>query len=116
MTREDEDRLEQNMEDRNESIRSLGEDGLYEEFDKAVEETIEKAPNGRDLVHCKLVGEDGNAFAILGRIEREMHRARWTKEEIDVFQKEATSGDYDHLLQTAIRYTTDEETEESEGD
>jgi hypothetical protein len=52
----------------------------------------------------KLVGEDGNAFAILGRAFSVARKAGWSKEKISQFQKEATSGNYDHLLQTCMKY------------
>jgi len=52
----------------------------------------------------KLVGRDGNAFAILGACQREMRRIGWTDEQIDDFHDEAMSGDYDHLLRTAMKY------------
>ena len=55
-------------------------------------------------IKVQLTGEDGNAFLIIGRITREMKRAKLSKEEIEAFQTEATSGDYDHLLQTAMKY------------
>lgn len=57
----------------------------------------------------KLVGEDGNAFFILGRVSREMRRVGWKKDEIDQFMNEATSGDYDHLLRTVIKYCDESE-------
>jgi hypothetical protein len=53
-----------------------------------------KYPN----VKVRLVGEDGNAFAILGRVKNAMRKARVPKEEIDAFMAEATAGDYDGLL------------------
>lgn len=51
----------------------------------------------------KLIGEDGNAFAILGKVKRALIDAGM-KKEADAFTKEATSGDYDHLLATAMDY------------
>ena len=54
-------------------------------------------------VRVKLVGADGNAFAILGRVTGAMRKAGCTLEEIKAFQAEATSGDYDHLLQTVMQ-------------
>ena len=51
-----------------------------------------------------LVGLDGNAFAILGRVQRAMRQAGWSKTAIDSFMAEATAGDYDHLLQTVIAH------------
>ncbi len=46
----------------------------------------------------KLVGEDGNAFMVLGLAARAARRAGWTREQIQEYQAEATSGDYDNLL------------------
>lgn len=57
-----------------------------------------KFPN----VSVRLVGEDGNAFAIIGRVQRAMSRAGISKEDIDAFRKEATSGDYNKLLRTVM--------------
>ena len=51
-------------------------------------------------VNIKLVGEDGNAFAILGRCQQAARRAGLSKEEIKPFMDEATSGDYNKLLNT----------------
>jgi hypothetical protein len=51
----------------------------------------------------KLVGTDGNAFAILGKVKRALVDAGM-KKEAEAFMKEATSGDYDHLLATAMDY------------
>lgn len=53
-------------------------------------------------VTVQLVGTDGNAFAILAAVSRAMRRAGIEKVHINEFVDEATSGDYDHLLQTAI--------------
>ena len=52
----------------------------------------------------QLSGEDGNAFAILGRITRALHQAGLDHDEIDQYYAEATAGDYDHLLQTTMRW------------
>jgi hypothetical protein len=54
-------------------------------------------------VKVKLVGTDGNAFAILGKVELALKRAGHddlAKE----FMKEAKSGDYHHLLATCMKY------------
>ena len=51
-----------------------------------------------------LVGKDGNAMAILGNVSRSMHQAGVSREDRNAFRTEATSGDYDHLLQTAMRW------------
>jgi hypothetical protein len=55
-------------------------------------------------VSVTLVGEDGNAFAILGRVQRAMRRGGVTQDIIDEYMAEATSGDYNHLLQTTMDY------------
>ncbi len=52
----------------------------------------------------KLVGSDGNSFAILGKAKKVARRSGWSKEEIGEFMSEATSGDYDHLLQVCMKY------------
>ena len=52
----------------------------------------------------KLTGEDGNAFAILGVVRKALRKAGWTQEQLEAFFREATSGNYDHLLQTCIKY------------
>jgi len=53
-------------------------------------------------VKVKLVGEDGNAFMIIGRTISAMKRKGVSPVKIDEFKKEAMSGDYDHLLQTVM--------------
>jgi hypothetical protein len=55
-------------------------------------------------VSVKMIGEDGNAFAILGRVRSASKNAGISQEEIDAFMTEATAGDYDHLLQAVIKW------------
>lgn len=55
-------------------------------------------------VRVKLVGNDGNAFSIMGSVVKGMRKAGATKADIDAFHKEAMSGDYNHLLATACEY------------
>ena len=52
-------------------------------------------------VKVKMVGEDGNAFACLGRCMQALRRAG-KMEMCDEFHAEATSGDYNHLLATIM--------------
>ena len=52
----------------------------------------------------KLIGQDGNAFAIMGNIKRALKRAGADKEYIDEYIKEATSSDYNHLLAVSMKY------------
>jgi cobalamin biosynthesis protein CbiG len=57
-------------------------------------------------VEVELVGRDGNAFAILGAVTKALRRANVSKEDIDAYQADATSGDYDNLLQVTLRTVT----------
>lgn len=56
-------------------------------------------------VKMALAGEDGNAFAILGRFRREARRAGWSPEQIKAVMDDATSGDYNHLLWVLMQVT-----------
>lgn len=53
---------------------------------------------------AQLSGEDGNAFAIIGRVRTALRRAGAPADELERFQSEAMSGDYDNLLQTAMKW------------
>jgi hypothetical protein len=55
-------------------------------------------------VRVQLVGEDGNAFAILGRVQKELRRAGVSDDEVQRFIREATAGDYEDLLATVMRW------------
>lgn len=57
-------------------------------------------------IHVQLSGEDGNAFFIMGRVGAALRRAGIPKETINEFYDDAKSGDYDHLLQTCMRWVT----------
>jgi hypothetical protein len=48
--------------------------------------------------------DDGNAFAILGAVTAALKAAGASPTEVAEFTAEATSGDYDHLLQTVTRW------------
>lgn len=51
-----------------------------------------------------LYNQDGNAFSILGKTIRELRRNHVSELEINAFIKEASSGDYDHLLAVVQKY------------
>ena len=53
-------------------------------------------------VSVPLIGQDGNAFAILGSVQRALRKAGASKEEINQYMQEAMSGDYNHLLSTTM--------------
>ena len=55
-------------------------------------------------VEVPLVGTDGNAFAILGRVIREMKRAGVASQIIELYKDEATASGYDNLLRVTMRY------------
>ena len=64
---------------------------------KAIEQKVveQKRPK------LRLIGRDGNAFAILGAARKV---ARENKMDWDKISAEAMSGDYDHLLGTIMKY------------
>lgn len=52
-----------------------------------------------------LTGKDGNAFLIIGVVRHAILNSNHP--ELDAaFMHEATQGDYDHLLQTCMRYVS----------
>ena len=57
-------------------------------------------------VAVKLVGEDANAFAILGRVSKALRRAGMPKK-AEEYLARATAGDYDHLLAVTLEYVTE---------
>jgi hypothetical protein len=63
-------------------------------------------------VRVSLVGEDGNAFAILGNVRQGLRDAGVEEEEVQRFLREATADDYDHLLATVQRWVEVDEEEE----
>ncbi len=54
-------------------------------------------------VKVKLVGVDGNAFVIMGKVTAALNRAGHNNL-VKEYQNEAMSGDYDHLIQTTMKY------------
>ena len=55
------------------------------------------------LPKVKLSGRDGNAFAIMGECQKAARQAGWSAEQIKVVMDDMKAGDYDHLLQTAMK-------------
>lgn len=64
--------------------------------------TIE-GPKHPDIV-VQLSGIDGNAFSIMGTVSKALRRGGVSKDEIDAYMKESMSGDYDHVIQTAMAW------------
>lgn len=52
----------------------------------------------------KLKTDDGNAFFILGKVKAAMKKGGCSLEQINEYFEEATSGDYNHLLQVTMKY------------
>ena len=55
-------------------------------------------------ISVKLTGQNGNAYMIMGLVQQALKRAKVPREEIDLYMEESTSGDYNHLLVTAMRW------------
>ncbi len=55
-------------------------------------------------VRVKLTGEDGNAFAILGKVQKALRQAGYDKEFIEKYLEQATAGSYEDLLQVTMTY------------
>lgn len=60
-------------------------------------------------IKVPLVGQNGNAFSIIGRTERALYRYGVSKEERDQYIKEATSGNYDNVLATTMHWVNTED-------
>ena len=52
----------------------------------------------------ELIGTDGNAYSIMGRVRRALQKAGASAEVLDEYYKESTKGDYNHLLSVAANY------------
>ena len=52
-------------------------------------------------IEVSLIGRDGNAFAIMGAVEKALRKGGISQDEISTYLKESMSGDYDNLLRTA---------------
>ena len=53
-------------------------------------------------ITVNIIGQNGNAFCILGICKRAMERTKLPQTEIDAFMTEATSGYYDHHLLATV--------------
>jgi hypothetical protein len=54
-------------------------------------------------INIQLVGQDGNAYSILGRCTDALKR-NGLRDQVEAFRKEATSGDYDNVLRTVMAW------------
>jgi hypothetical protein len=55
-------------------------------------------------VTVQLTGRDGNAFYILGTVQAALRTAGAQPAEVAAYMAEATSGDYNQLLATTMRW------------
>jgi len=53
-------------------------------------------------IEVQLIGNDGNAFAVMAQVTRALRNAGATPEELAQYQQESMSGDYDNLLRVAM--------------
>ena len=80
---------------------------MAENDSKNIAENVTKnsEPKYPEIV-VQLTGKDGNAFFILGTVRKALKKAGVNSNEIDEWLKESTSGDYDNLLVTQMRWVT----------
>lgn len=57
-------------------------------------------------IEVELTGRDGNAFAIMGAVEKALRKGGISQDEISTYLKESMSGDYDNLLRTAMSWVS----------
>ena len=55
-------------------------------------------------IEVRLTGTDGNAFAVIGKVRRELKRGGVSTEEVSAFTEAATAGDYNHVLMTCMKW------------
>lgn len=55
-------------------------------------------------IDVKLIGQDGNAFYILGKTVKALYEADAHWQDIEEYQKKAMEGDYDNLLRVTMEY------------
>ena len=66
---------------------------------------MEKIMTGQvEKQKVKLIGTDGNAYAIMGACSRAGRKAKFTQEKIDEMLADMMSSDYNHLLVVACKY------------
>ncbi len=57
-------------------------------------------------IEVEISGIDGNAFSIMGTVQKALRRAGVSKEEQDQYFEEATSGDYDNVISTTMKWVS----------
>jgi hypothetical protein len=57
-----------------------------------------------EKIPLQLSNEDGNVYAMLGRAKKAARKGQMPLEKWDEIFTEATSGDYDHAIQTLMKH------------
>ena len=57
-------------------------------------------------IEVELSGQNGNAIVIVGLVARALRRNSVPATRVDEFREEAMSGDYDKVLQTAMKFVS----------
>jgi len=57
-------------------------------------------------IEVELSGIDGNAMSIMGATTKALRRGGVPKEEQELYFKEATSGDYDNVISTTMKWVS----------
>lgn len=52
----------------------------------------------------ELIGRDGNAYAIMGKVVMKLKEEGYSEEEISKYKEQAMSGDYDNLLRVTMEW------------
>jgi hypothetical protein len=55
-------------------------------------------------ISVELAGSDGNAFAVMAKVGNALQRNKVPQDEVEMYYAESMSGDYDHLIRTAMRW------------
>jgi len=55
-------------------------------------------------IKVQLTGRDGNAYAIMSAVSKALRQAGVSEEEINQYQDESMSGDYNNLLRVAAQW------------
>lgn len=61
-----------------------------------------------------LIGIDGNAWSVMGKVRSELQKAGASKEFREEYSTQAMSGDYDHLLAVSVAFLSAEPIDEEE--
>jgi len=83
-------------------------------FEYSAEVMEEYAELGK--AELQLVGLDGNAWSIIGATKQAMRTWGYSSQAQHEMTEDATSGDYNHVIQTAMFWTDSPEDEEDDYD